>query len=855
MNETAGHHAASLLTRLASRPGLVIAVWLAIAALSGLGASRIHPTPSIASMLDEDNPATRSLAAVTERFSVGDEVIVVASVPESVDSRASRARLSAFAESLAQQIDNDASAALCRRVTYRKSGGMRRFLESKILPSALYYVDDSSFTALTARFAREAIDRQLERNAELLATPGPAGNAIAKSILRDPLRLHEFLMPALGRGEGLSLDDGGNEFLFSRNARSVMIRIAGHEPAGHTDYARRIVQAVKAAVGRVNVDGLQIAYAGGYAIATTAERSIRGDMIRSIVMSAVLLTVLFLVVYRHWAAALLALSPVALGIVAAFGLGSFLTTELTPLVAVIGAVLAGLGIDYCIHFLSHYDGVRAVGEPHGAAVASTVRSVGPAMLAACVTSVIGFAAISQSSVRALQHFSIIGALGLAYILLAAVTWLPALLGLLRRGAADSRPPRLFTGAVRPLLTTLSNRPRRWLAASLVVVAVAFATVLLNAGGASHFDTDLTVMHPRPNAPLDTQHRLTRDFDYGGDGLIVHIEGNDEADVLSLSHRVAARLDTDEARAAGIKDTLSLANLLPNPQYVKTRSAQIRDLDSSRIVADFRAALEDSPFEPTAYDGYVKFLRRLLSGGPPPTMHDVAAEPQIASLIFPRQTDSPGVSIKETLAHVRLAAPLTQRADRDRVITAARAALDGLSGVTLTGISVVGFDTERHIRGDLARLLAVAAILVVVWLVLYFRSVRAVALSLLPACFGLLCLLALMYVLDLRLNAVNLIGLPLLVGIGVDDGIFLVSLSRAAKRRASGGLATNTQLASGCHAILMTTLTTLLTFGTLAFTATPAIRSLGVLLTIGMIGCLAGTLFLLAPILLWRTGRV
>jgi len=51
--------------------------------------------------------------------------------------------------------------------------------------------------------------------------------------------------------------------------------------------------------------------------------------------------------------------------------------------------------------------------------------------------------------------------------------------------------------------------------------------------------------------------------------------------------------------------------------------------------------------------------------------------------------------------------------------------------------------------------------------------------------------------------------------------------------------------------MMTTLTTLLGFGTLAFTSTPAIRSLGLLVAIGMTACLSGAFLLLAPILLRR----
>jgi hypothetical protein len=38
---------------------------------------------------------------------------------------------------------------------------------------------------------------QLRRNEALLAQPGPAAAAAARALLRDPLRLHEFLKPRL----------------------------------------------------------------------------------------------------------------------------------------------------------------------------------------------------------------------------------------------------------------------------------------------------------------------------------------------------------------------------------------------------------------------------------------------------------------------------------------------------------------------------------------------------------------------------------------------------------------------------------------------------------------------------------
>ena len=80
-------------------------------------------------------------------------------------------------------------------------------------------------------------------------------------------------------------------------------------------------------------------------------------------------------------------------------------------------------------------------------------------------------------------------------------------------------------------------------------------------------------------------------------------------------------------------------------------------------------------------------------------------------------------------------------------------------------------------------------------------------------------------------ALFLIALPLLVGVGVDDGIFLVTIARALRGRRGRKVhqdapyeeaaasdsgddhdALVTRLSAGCHAIAMTSLTTMLTFG-------------------------------------------
>ena len=87
------------------------------------------------------------------------------------------------------------------------------------------------------------------------------------------------------------------------------------------------------------------------------------------------------------------------------------------------------------------------------------------------------------------------------------------------------------------------------------------------------------------------------------------------------------------------------------------------------------------------------------------------------------------------------------------------------------------------------------------------------------------------------NFANVIALPLLLGVGVDSGIHM--LTRA--RRDDGGALAGSSTARG---VLTSALTTTVSFGNLAFSAHPGTASMGVLLTVGMVATLLCTLLVL-----------
>ena len=359
-----------------------------------------------------------------------------------------------------------------------------------------------------------------------------------------------------------------------------------------------------------------------------------------------------------------------------------------------------------------------------------------------------------------------------------------------------------------------------------------------------FETDLTVLHPRPNPALDLEEVIARRFGTAPNSILVYVSAETEEAVTARAHAVRRRLLTTQAIRAGVVSVHSIADLLPDPAVTPGRLAAIAAIDAGRVLDDFRAAVADSPFNPAVYEEYEAFLDRLLDASEAPGL--AALRETVGTTGIGRLLPIAGEgSIGETLVVARLGVPLNDRLRRADTIATVRSLVADVPSAMVTGLSVIGHDTGVQIRTTIIRLLGIAAGAVIVFLWIVFRSIRDVALALLPMAFAVTCLPAIMVLTGDRFNMINLVGLPLLVGIAVDDGIVLVSIAR--RCRLSGESAVE-QLSASSHAVIVTSLTTVLAFGTLSFTSTPAIQSLGRLTALGMGAALLASLFLLVPIL-------
>ena len=836
--------------------GITLALAVLLVVVAVLSIMRLRPTGSLESMMPTADPSARALGRIVKDFAPFDNLLLVARLPDA--RHADAELLGAFARRLEQAIDADADLRQSVR-DIRSTGGPsapeQAFFETRIIPASLYYLTDDQLGRFLQRLTPASMRDQIRRNEELMAVPGPTANALGRVLQKDPLRLREILGEALTTPAGLSAYD---HLLLSADRRSLLIRITAGQPASDLDFTRVFLPKIRAAADTANTDGLILEYSGAYAIAATSERAIRSDMIRSVAASVLLIQLVFLAMHRMVLTFAVAFVPTAIAIVTAFGLHSVVRTELTPVMAVVGAVIAGLGVDYSIHVLSHYSQRRRSGDPPAQAAQTATREVAGPMLAAAGTTLMGVLAISLSPVRALRDFSIIALFGLGGALAAALTILPALLVMLERIKWRNGQ---FTGRFGGRwsfvgLTRMIERRARLLCA-LAAVSWCAALVFLamqHHRGLAPIQTDLTALHPQPNPALDLQEQIARDFDVAANSLMVYIQSDSAEELAASAHCVAAASRTAAVRAAGVRGVYGLSTLIPDPRQSDARRTRIAQIDVDQVLRDFRQSLDGSAFSPAGFQQFEEFLARLLTADAPPDLSTVASHQQIADTVLPRRLSTRDGQPLEAVSFLLLERPLEDRAARDSAIDVVRAALRDVPHATLTGLSVVSHDIDRLIYADLKRQSLVAATAVLAMLALYVRHPLHLLLVLAPMACGLTGVLTALHLFNDGFNMINLVGIPLLMGIGDNFGLFVIDAFRRHRHEGAPARELAQRLAPSVEAITLTSAATILAFVSLVFTTTPAIQSLGRLTAIGVSSCLASTLFLLMPLTFLLAGR-
>ena len=168
---------------------------------------------------------------------------------------------------------------------------------------------------------------------------------------------------------------------------------------------------------------------------------------------------------------------------------------------------------------------------------------------------------------------------------------------------------------------------------------------------------------------------------------------------------------------------------------------------------------------------------------------------------------------------------------------------------VTGYPVTHWETLASVQQGFREASVLAVLAVFLLLLVDFRRLGPTLLALLPLGAGLLWAWGGMALFSMTYNPGNIIGFPLLVGIGVAASVHILHRH---EQEGPGRIAEVIRYTG--LAVFLSTATTMIGFGSLSLASNQAIASLGVVLLLGVGACLVTATVLLPALLAWMVRR-
>jgi RND superfamily putative drug exporter len=299
---------------------------------------------------------------------------------------------------------------------------------------------------------------------------------------------------ACGQTDPLDLSPGRSLLLSSDGSVALAAALMSDDS---TPVAEAAVDAIRRVVPPPAGDrtGLRAYVTGEAGFEADRSEAVAGIDETLLLVTVAVLLVLLLAIYRSPLVALVPLVVVVLAYLAAAGVtyglvAAGLTTISGQTSAILIVLMFGAGTDYCLLIVARYrDELRRTADVHAAMKRATERT-GPAILSAGAIVVVAMLTLALADFNATREMGPILALGVAVMVAAGLTLLPAILAALGRRSfwpAVPRPapePAPASGLWSSVAGLVSRRPALTAA---TVAAVLLAGALGNLGGRELLD--------------------------------------------------------------------------------------------------------------------------------------------------------------------------------------------------------------------------------------------------------------------------------------------------------------------------------------------------------------------------------
>jgi predicted exporter len=776
---------ANLYLFFSRRRRILYAITLVAIAVSLLAFGRLDMHEDIRSMLPDDRSNAASVFELLQQTPFARKVIV------SLDGSADMpdGNLIAAADQLAEAM----TPPYFTRVFTGPGESVGWELFSWLIKAESNLITGRDIKKIEQNLTTEHIQRCLKELYARLLTP--EGSAMKGLFQVDPLALRFIGMEKLRFLNMIPRMQLKNGHFISSDGRSALL--IADTPLAITDAhrSRKMLNHFQRLASAKVPDTIDVSLISGhrYTLANTA--AIKRDVFITLICSSLAIFSVFLMFMRTWGGFFVFLVPLAVLSFAAAGV-SLVYGRVSAITIGFGAVLLGISVDFAIHV---YFALRA--QPHNYAPA--VAQVSRPIVFSALTTMGAFGVLLFSSLPVQRELAVFSMIGIGAALILSLIIFPHLAKTRPSSKKDGKTDRVqkFNPAGKAILCC-------WLV--LLTVCAWQATKL-------QFNGDLRVLNLVPDDIRAAEAKLRQAWGDMRGNAVIFAEGPDLQSALETNDRLFQYLSVNQA-AEGI---VSLAPILPSWASQRTNQQRWIEFWSEENIEHLHQMLISEAsamgFQPDAFTPFIKRLSRRASLVNPGDLKVLGLGEIVNSLIV--RTDG-RTYVLTVVPDTPLMADLIQERGPE------------LAGVKLASQVQFRQIISRAIADDFLQFILTASVVVIFCLGLLFRNLKMILLALIPVVSGVLFMVGVMGAMGMAFNLINVIAAILIIGLGVDYGIFMVNkLSNATDHSTE-------------RAVCVSGLTTLAGFGALVLARHPALHSIGVTVLLGITAAVPSALFVI-----------
>jgi len=624
--------------------------------------------------------------------------------------------------------------------------------------------------------------------------------------------------------------DGHEVYYTNPDSTIVALEAVASGTVSNIGFGKEMYSAIQQAVNKLDpksyAKDMRVSYGGTFKNKIDEYDVILSDIKSTLIYGVVGVVLLLTFYFRQPLAAFFVAIPLTMGLFWAFAITYCVIGNLNTMTGFLFVILFGLGIDFGIHMFARYLEDRMEGMSVRESIETMLGQTGQAILTAALTTSIAFYSLTITDFKGFSEFGFIVGTGILMSLVAMTTVLPAFLVLFDH--------RLKLIRMRHVLGHDWGSGKGKLPFCKPVLLLGLILTLYMGSNLPKIEFEYDFTNLRSNLPASkvVKQKIGQISQFSKESNSPSVVLADNREELNeIVAAVQAKI-VSEDETPTIDKIRTLWAALPKDQERKLEViAQIRELvdgEGARLIKGEQKKRLDE-------------LKDLLN------VKAVDVEDMPKSIL--RQFST----VDGSRAHFAFIYPGVQLRDGRKAIEFAKDShvITTASGKThySSSSSIIFADMLQLMLRDSRVAISVTLVVVLLIVVIDFRSVRHGLLVMLPLLCGAVWMCGSMILFGMKLNFYNMVALPTIIGMGIDNGVHLYH-----RYREEGENSLPLVLKSTGGAMFVSMLTTMVGFSGLTMATHPGLNSIGKLALIGLVTCFVAAVVVLPALLQILDGR-